>query len=62
MKRARAKEDGPDVQLNVRVPPALRNKIYDYLGPKDKMKYFVRGLIEEFFAAREKKIAKASKK
>lgn len=61
MKRARAKEDGPDVQLNVSVPPALRNKIYDYLGPKGKMKYFVRDRIEEFFVAQEK-LAKDRKK
>lgn len=49
----------PEVQLNVRVPTSLREKIYAYLPKKDKMKYFVQNVLEEFFSS--KKIALSSR-
>ena len=44
------KKSEPEVDMHVKVPASLRDKVYGYLDTEGGMlKHFVRGLIEEFF-------------
>jgi len=44
------KKPEPEVGVYVELPPDLRDKVYGYLDTEGgKLKYFIRGLIEEFF-------------